>query len=78
MRLIKPGCCRPLLLALPLFTGLLAGCDSGSSFTSYSNYELSEAWQECKSGGQNVAGAQRCNNIERECQRRKEEKNFRC
>ncbi|RMF19129.1 MAG: hypothetical protein D6758_02685 [Gammaproteobacteria bacterium] len=63
--------------ALLLATGLLSGCDS-RSFEGYSNYELSREYADCKRGGLSPAGAQRCNNIEKECEIRKQEKGFRC
>lgn len=62
-----------------LITALfLSACDGRNSFSNYSNYDLSQEYQKCQRGGLSPAGAQRCNNVEAECKRRKEESNYRC
>ncbi|MBK8973791.1 MAG: hypothetical protein IPM37_21440 [Hahellaceae bacterium] len=69
------------LLKVPilLFTFVtLCACDSGGSFGDYSNYELSKEHQACQTPNLSPAGAQRCNNIERECKKRKKESAYRC
>ncbi|WP_369602813.1 hypothetical protein AAIA72_07660 [Hahella sp. SMD15-11] len=69
---------RIWMLAGVLTTAMMvSGCDS-RPFENYSNYELSQEYQSCQRGGLSPAGAQRCNNIIKECEIRKEEKNFRC
>ncbi|WP_148212519.1 hypothetical protein [Hahella chejuensis] len=67
-----------LVNALSIFPLLLTGCDGGTPFTELSNYELSMEYRACQKEGLSPGGAQRCNNIERECDIRREEKNFRC
>ncbi len=64
-----------LPLALTLMT---AACDGGGAFKNYSNYDLKEANNECKKSSQTPGSAQRCNNVAKECERRKVESGFRC
>lgn len=54
----------------------LAACSG--PFSDYSNYELREAFDKCDFNKLNAAGAQRCNNIIEECEKRKEDTGFRC
>lgn len=55
-----------------------SGCFEEKGFRTYSNYDLKQAWAECRSGNLSGAGEQRCANIRRECERRKAESGFRC
>lgn len=62
-----------------LFIALfLTGCGDANSFKSYSNYDLKEAYSECKQSDLSPGGAQRCKNIQQECDRRKSESGLRC
>ncbi len=67
---------KRVLLTIVLVT--ISACESGSRFSSLSNYDLQRAYRECAKGGYSGAGAQRCSNIEKECKKRKEDKGFRC
>lgn len=54
----------------------LSACNG--PFSDYSNYDLSSAYDKCDFSKLTAAGAQRCNNIKKECDKRKEESGFRC
>ena len=63
------------LLAL-LCTSVLSACSG--PFSDYSDYELKRAYGECDYDNLSPAGAQRCLNIEKECEKRKKESGLRC
>ena len=71
---------RPTLFlsTVIVVTSLLTGCDGKNSFSAYSNYDLKGAHAICKSKDLSPSGAQRCRNIEKECNNRKEDSGFRC
>lgn len=75
---LKPESTTGRLIFSVVIMGILSGCDSGGSFGDYSNYELSKEFQACQTPNLSPAGGQRCNNIERECKKRKKESAFRC
>lgn len=54
----------------------LTACEG--PFHDYSNYDLQQENAKCQRGGHSGAGAQRCANVEKECEKRKAEKGFRC
>ena len=54
----------------------LAACDG--PFNDYSNYDLSQAYNKCTTSELSAAGIQRCNNIKKECAKRKRDSGFRC
>lgn len=47
-------------------------------FADYSNFDLSTEYRKCDFDKLTAAGAQRCNNIKQECDKRKAETGFRC
>mgnify|MGYP003631161809 CR=1 FL=1 len=47
-------------------------------FSDYSNYDLKDIYEKCDFNKLTAAGAQRCNNIQKECDKRKKESGFRC
>ena len=55
---------------------ILSACNG--PFSDYSNYDLSQAYDKCDFNKLTAAGAQRCNNIKKECDKRKDESGFRC
>lgn len=59
-----------------LFSISLSACSG--PFSDYSNYDLSNAYNKCDFNKLTAAGAQRCNNIKKECDKRKSELGFRC
>lgn len=59
-----------------LLTFPLSACDG--PFSSHSNYDLSDAYNKCDFNKLTAAGAQRCINIKKECDKRKSENGFRC
>lgn len=65
---------RPLFTLL--FCLLLSGCNG--PFSDYDKYELSQEFNKCDFSKLTAAGAQRCLNIQKECDKRKEESGFRC
>ena len=64
------------ILTLIIFTLLLTGC--GGPFSDYSNHDLREVYGKCDFNKLTGAGAQRCNNLKKECDKRKSETGFRC
>lgn len=54
----------------------LSGCDG--PYAKYSDYDLKEMYGKCDFNKLTAAGAQRCNNIKKECDKRKEDKGLRC
>lgn len=58
------------------FTAMLSACNG--PFNDYGNYDLSQAYNKCDFNKLTAAGAQRCNNIKKECEKRKEESGFKC
>ena len=69
-------CLRGLLYLLSL--PIVLACDGRSAFSDYSNYDLKREYQDCKSSNLSPGGAQRCANIEKECERRRQETGIRC
>lgn len=64
-------------LALTVFcTFILSACNG--PFSDYSNRELKQEFSKCDYKTLNAVGAQRCNNIKAECDKRKEDSGFRC
>lgn len=63
-------------LTLTILSILLSACDG--PFSDYGNYDLKEMYRKCDFNKLNAAGAQRCNNIKKECDKRKKESGFRC
>jgi len=55
---------------------LLNGC--GGAYSKYSDADLKEMFRKCDYSKLTAAGAQRCNNIKKECKKRKEDKGLRC
>ena len=55
---------------------MLSACNG--PFNDYGNYDLSQAYNKCDFNKLTAAGAQRCNNIKKECEKRKEESGFKC
>lgn len=67
------------ILKAMTFTFLIAMlCACNGPFNDYSNYDLSQAYDKCDFSKLTAAGAQRCNNIKKECDKRKDESGFRC
>ena len=63
--------CLCLLLSLGL-----SACDG--PFAKYTDQELRQEFNKCDFERLNAAGAQRCHNIIKECEKRKEARGFRC
>jgi hypothetical protein len=61
------------ILAISL---LLTACNG--PFSDYTNFDLKKEYTKCDYNRLTAAGAQRCNNIKKECEVRKEESGFRC
>ena len=61
---------------ITLLVTTLSACDG--PFGDYSNYDLGQAYGKCDFNKLTAAGAQRCNNIKKECDKRKDESGFRC
>ncbi|KZY31816.1 MULTISPECIES: hypothetical protein [unclassified Oleiphilus] len=59
-----------------IFSTLLSSC--GGAFSGYSDAELRKAYRDCDYNKLSPAGAQRCNNIKKECDSRRKDKGFRC
>ena len=57
---------------------LISGCDGNRPFENYSQYDLSKEYGECQSKNLSPGGAQRCRNIEKECEIRRKERGIRC
>ena len=64
------------IFIIGLSTLSLSACNG--PFSDLSNYDLKEIYAKCDSKNLNPAGAQRCNNIQDECDKRKKESGFRC
>jgi hypothetical protein len=64
------------LLQIFTISSLLAACSG--PFSDYSNFDLKKEYNKCDYNRLTPAGAQRCNNIKKECEIRKEETGFRC
>ncbi len=62
--------------AITLLCNLLTAC--GGAFSDYSDAELRKAFRECDYNKLSPAGAQRCNNIKKECSIRRKDSGFRC
>tara|TARA_R110002072_G_scaffold184083_1_gene340384 strand:+ start:22253 stop:22465 length:213 start_codon:yes stop_codon:yes gene_type:complete len=58
------------------FITMLSACSG--PFSDYNNYDLSQAYAKCDFSKLTAAGAQRCTNIKKECDKRKDESGFRC
>ena len=63
------------LICLLLSFGLSA-CDG--PFAKYTDHELRQEFNKCDFDRVNAAGAQRCHNIIKECEKRKAATGFRC
>ncbi len=59
-----------------IFTLFLTACNG--PFSDYNNLDLKKEFSKCDYSRLSPAGAQRCNNIKKECELRKEESGFRC
>lgn len=64
------------LLPILLCSFLLSACDG--PFADYSNAGLRQEFSQCDYDTLNAVGAQRCNNIKAECDKRKKASGFRC
>jgi len=63
----------PLILIIGF---LFTACDG--AYSEYSDYDLKEMYGKCDYNKLTAAGAQRCNNIKKECDTRQKEKRLRC
>jgi len=59
-----------------ILTTALAGCNG--AYHDYSDADLKDMYRKCDYSKLTAAGAQRCNNIKKECLKRKEDKGLRC
>ena len=66
----------PKLLLMFILCSWLSACNG--AYSKYSDYDLKEMYRKCDYNKLTAAGAQRCNNIKKECNKRKEEKGLRC
>jgi hypothetical protein len=64
------------ILTCVLLSFCLSGCDG--PFSKYSDQELRQEFDKCDFDKLNAAGAQRCQNIIKECEKRKTKTGFRC
>ena len=64
------------VLGILVTTTLLSACDG--PYSKYNNFDLKSEYSKCDYNKFTAAGAQRCNNIKKECDLRKKESNFRC
>jgi hypothetical protein len=58
------------------FSSILLACNG--PYSDYSNFDLKKEYNNCDYNKLTAAGAQRCNNIKKECDVRKEKSGFRC
>jgi hypothetical protein len=66
----------PILIASLTGALLLSSCSG--PFAQYSDTDLRGEFRKCDFDRLNAAGAQRCLNIQKECEKRKQERGFRC
>lgn len=64
------------ILQILTIASLLTACSG--PFSDYTNFDLKKEYSKCDYNSLTAAGAQRCNNIKKECEVRKEEIDFRC
>ena len=64
------------ILQILTISVILTACNG--PFSDYSNFDLKKEYSKCNYNTLSPAGAQRCNNIKKECEIRKEESGFRC
>jgi len=64
------------ILGALIITSLLNACSG--PFSDYSNNDLKREFSKCDYNKLSPAGAQRCNNIKKECDLRKAESGLRC
>lgn len=66
------------LIGLAIVVTALSGCDKGNSkFAEYSDYELSERYGQCLAKKPTAPGkAVACENVRKECERRRNEKGY--
>ena len=55
---------------------MLTACNG--PYSDHTNFDLKKEFNKCDYNRLNAAGAQRCNNIKKECDVRKEKNGFRC
>jgi len=59
-----------------LLAATLCGCNG--AYSEFSDADLKDMYRKCDYSKLTAAGAQRCNNIKKECAKRKEDKGLRC
>jgi len=64
------------ILQILTIASLLTACSG--PFSDYTNFDLKKEYNKCDYNRLTAAGAQRCNNIKKECDIRKEKSGFRC
>jgi len=64
------------ILQILTISSILTACSG--PFSDYTNFDLKKEYNKCDYSRLSAAGAQRCNNIKKECKARKEKSGFRC
>ena len=64
------------ILQILTISSILTACSG--PFSDYTNFDLKKEYNKCDYSRLSAAGAQRCNNIKKECEVRKEKSGFRC
>ncbi|MFT7185688.1 MAG: hypothetical protein ACI84K_001071 [Pseudohongiellaceae bacterium] len=64
------------ILQILTISSILIACNG--PFGDYTNFDLKKEYNKCDYNRLSPAGAQRCNNLKKECGIRKEKSGFRC